>query len=213
MWLRLTTFGWMRSSASRLAGWRWRVQVGGLDVVEQRRVRLRQQQRSSVLASIGYLQYHPPSTINVMPVSGASWARQRSRCHAVAAHRVCRSRFQLVAARGRDAELLAAGRAVEPFLPGNSTIPSSRHLDLRLRGSEPCGHRFENGRSKRSSNSATGSTGPNCAARLDPERTLRRYTMQALIEICRETAIGETGFEPATARPPAGCATRLRHSP
>ena len=25
--------------------------------------------------------------------------------------------------------------------------------------------------------------------------------------------IGETGFEPATARPPAGCATRLRHSP
>jgi hypothetical protein len=27
------------------------------------------------------------------------------------------------------------------------------------------------------------------------------------------TKIGETGFEPATARPPAGCATRLRHSP
>ena len=26
-------------------------------------------------------------------------------------------------------------------------------------------------------------------------------------------AIGETGFEPATARPPAGCATRLRYSP
>src|ERR1700692_3680402 len=25
--------------------------------------------------------------------------------------------------------------------------------------------------------------------------------------------IGEKGFEPATARPPAGCATRLRHSP
>ena len=25
--------------------------------------------------------------------------------------------------------------------------------------------------------------------------------------------IGETGFEPAAARPPAGCATRLRHSP
>ena len=28
-----------------------------------------------------------------------------------------------------------------------------------------------------------------------------------------EASIGETGFEPATARPPAGCATRLRHSP
>jgi hypothetical protein len=27
------------------------------------------------------------------------------------------------------------------------------------------------------------------------------------------TSVGETGFEPATARPPAGCATRLRHSP
>src|SRR5207244_11131707 len=27
------------------------------------------------------------------------------------------------------------------------------------------------------------------------------------------TSIGETGFEPATARPPAGCATSLRHSP
>jgi hypothetical protein len=32
--------------------------------------------------------------------------------------------------------------------------------------------------------------------------------------ICRPFPfIGETGFEPATARPPAGCATRLRHSP
>jgi hypothetical protein len=30
---------------------------------------------------------------------------------------------------------------------------------------------------------------------------------------CRTLVIGETGFEPATARPPAGCATRLRHSP
>ena len=29
----------------------------------------------------------------------------------------------------------------------------------------------------------------------------------------RFPCIGETGFEPATARPPAGCATRLRHSP
>jgi hypothetical protein len=31
--------------------------------------------------------------------------------------------------------------------------------------------------------------------------------------ISRAFCIGETGFEPATARPPAGCATRLRHSP
>jgi hypothetical protein len=27
------------------------------------------------------------------------------------------------------------------------------------------------------------------------------------------SSVGEAGFEPATARPPAGCATRLRHSP
>ena len=29
----------------------------------------------------------------------------------------------------------------------------------------------------------------------------------------RETCIGARGFEPPTARPPAGCATRLRHAP
>jgi hypothetical protein len=33
------------------------------------------------------------------------------------------------------------------------------------------------------------------------------------IPVQKTAAIGETGFEPATARPPAGCATRLRHSP
>jgi hypothetical protein len=36
----------------------------------------------------------------------------------------------------------------------------------------------------------------------------------ACSRLCSEyERIGETGFEPATARPPAGCATRLRHSP
>ena len=34
-----------------------------------------------------------------------------------------------------------------------------------------------------------------------------------LIRFAGDFRIGETGFEPATARPPAGCATRLRHSP
>lgn len=29
----------------------------------------------------------------------------------------------------------------------------------------------------------------------------------------KKLLVGETGFEPATARPPAECATRLRHSP
>src|ERR1700749_2954690 len=36
-------------------------------------------------------------------------------------------------------------------------------------------------------------------------REASRVTSRALV--------GETGFEPAAARPPAGCATRLRHSP
>ena len=39
----------------------------------------------------------------------------------------------------------------------------------------------------------------------------RRFKIWSL---CRDfLRIGETGFEPAAARPPAGCATRLRHSP
>ena len=50
----------------------------------------------------------------------------------------------------------------------------------------------------------------------------RRYTMSLWRARLLQTQtppergfpfIGETGFEPATARPPAGCATRLRHSP
>ena len=38
-------------------------------------------------------------------------------------------------------------------------------------------------------------------------KTLKTSDLQGFL------VIGETGFEPATARPPAGCATRLRHSP
>jgi hypothetical protein len=43
--------------------------------------------------------------------------------------------------------------------------------------------------------------------RLPPSKTPRDPRLRA------PSMIGETGFEPATARPPAGCATRLRHSP
>ena len=35
----------------------------------------------------------------------------------------------------------------------------------------------------------------------------------AELQVVTVSLVGETGFEPATARPPAGCATRLRHSP
>ena len=47
---------------------------------------------------------------------------------------------------------------------------------------------------------------PGVRKRVDPG-TQKGPALQGLSEI------GETGFEPATARPPAGCATRLRHSP
>jgi hypothetical protein len=33
------------------------------------------------------------------------------------------------------------------------------------------------------------------------------------IAICRQNKVGTAGFEPATFRPPAGCATKLRHVP
>ena len=48
--------------------------------------------------------------------------------------------------------------------------------------------------------------GPREPKRLAPERR-KPWRLAGL------SLIGETGFEPATARPPAGCATRLRHSP
>jgi hypothetical protein len=51
-----------------------------------------------------------------------------------------------------------------------------------------------------------------------PPHSLARFARSALArgyaEPCRaKVLVGETGFEPATARPPAECATRLRHSP
>jgi hypothetical protein len=52
-------------------------------------------------------------------------------------------------------------------------------------------------------------TGPR-GSNLDPAQPLRRFEEEHDLQDVR---VGETGFEPATARPPAGCATRLRHSP
>src|SRR5215218_170596 len=47
-----------------------------------------------------------------------------------------------------------------------------------------------------------------------PAETPRRRANHPVAHVCTTGfVIGETGFEPATARPPAGCATRLRHSP
>src|SRR3954447_12215990 len=45
------------------------------------------------------------------------------------------------------------------------------------------------------------------SAQLSASETQRAPVLSGL------SRVGETGFEPATARPPAGCATRLRHSP
>ena len=33
------------------------------------------------------------------------------------------------------------------------------------------------------------------------------------VEVCIRQVVGATGFEPATARPPGVCATRLRYAP
>jgi hypothetical protein len=46
-----------------------------------------------------------------------------------------------------------------------------------------------------------------------PSRILHPPNRDANSVFPATSLIGETGFEPATARPPAGCATRLRHSP
>ena len=48
---------------------------------------------------------------------------------------------------------------------------------------------------------------------LDPEPGPRGDPPRSVSSPFAGSLIGETGFEPATARPPAGCATRLRHSP
>lgn len=49
---------------------------------------------------------------------------------------------------------------------------------------------------------------------MDPKESLVSASPTAKGPLLRAfRVIGETGFEPATARPPAGCATRLRHSP
>ena len=45
------------------------------------------------------------------------------------------------------------------------------------------------------------------------ERPLGRGPSCKSMPFAGISSVGETGFEPATARPPAGCATRLRHSP
>ena len=44
-------------------------------------------------------------------------------------------------------------------------------------------------------------------------RKIRALTSTKAPQTRGFSLVGETGFEPATARPPAGCATRLRHSP
>jgi hypothetical protein len=46
-----------------------------------------------------------------------------------------------------------------------------------------------------------------------PRWTPAYCTVPTVYHELQALRIGETGFEPATARPPAGCATRLRHSP
>jgi hypothetical protein len=46
-----------------------------------------------------------------------------------------------------------------------------------------------------------------------PSATFAARDLPKKCSFAGNSLVGETGFEPATARPPAGCATRLRHSP
>ena len=55
-----------------------------------------------------------------------------------------------------------------------------------------------------------------CESRVAVVRMVRyhfRYHRMGIYGAMRPSAIGARGFEPPTARPPAGCATRLRHAP
>src|SRR3954465_12834013 len=72
----------------------------------------------------------------------------------------------------------------------------------------------ETGRSwVRRTGSTARSTGPRFATKFGPRDGPRPNAPRSISSSLAGRSIGETGFEPATARPPAGCATRLRHSP
>ncbi len=79
---------------------------------------------------------------------------------------------------------------------------------------EPVSSSFETTRPRRnasSSNSCFGLTPPK--SRGPSQRPSTATSQKTPPDERGFPPIGETGFEPATARPPAGCATRLRHSP
>ena len=45
------------------------------------------------------------------------------------------------------------------------------------------------------------------------ESVFKNYSRKKFSEDCIRQVVGATGFEPATARPPGVCATRLRYAP
>ncbi len=88
------------------------------------------------------------------------------------------------------------------------TKPRSEANSRRLHATVPCSaHLSVTQRTEHNDRSKTAKNGPQMDSVLTTFSTSKLAHLQAF------PTIGETGFEPATARPPAGCATRLRHSP
>jgi hypothetical protein len=120
---------------------------------------------------------------------------------------VVRERAASAYAETLDARRIASWRS-EPAPPAHSSATS------QIRGSDhPVQNRVrERFRSRRCAKSrrAGSQTGSKLGPQIGPRVNTPAKRSNAL---CRENVIGETGFEPATSRPPAGCATRLRHSP
>ena len=107
------------------------------------------------------------------------------------------------AARGNSAKPSSAGR-LRPCRPVGVVAAASLPV-----AQLPASYRFRAG-------DADLRTDP-----VDDRHLQQRDSIRIVKPTCRDSShpdgalhqIGETGFEPATARPPAECATRLRHSP
>src|SRR3954469_19006276 len=96
------------------------------------------------------------------------------------------------------------------------SVPEDQRLLHRARSWSPCAVRTGCAQTPRSRADTPYTGSPldrgNWTPRVPsaPVKPVSRLMEQRILQ---GLLIGETGFEPATARPPAGCATRLRHSP
>src|SRR6187200_3439595 len=95
-------------------------------------------------------------------------------------------------------------------------LDDSTNTDLRSRSSSLSPGKLPSSVSRRNHTgglSTVALTARSYAAPRDRAAFLREIVSGDSVEGVAVGNIGETGFEPAPARPPAECATRLRHSP